>query len=112
MSTHKCIYCNQPANYQFKNGKWCCSKNMNGCPEIKRIRKEKSKENWQKLKENNIYSLSDSKASEILNSKENIDIGIPHICFYCGKEANYQLKNKRWCCKPKSCQCMAIREKK
>lgn len=28
----KCEYCgNQEAKYQFKNGKWCCSKNIFGC---------------------------------------------------------------------------------
>ena len=37
---HKCIYCGQEALYQFKNGKWCCSPNMNGCPAIKEIRRQ------------------------------------------------------------------------
>ncbi len=32
-----CDYgCGQEANHQFKNGKWCCSKNYNSCKEIKR----------------------------------------------------------------------------
>ena len=31
-----CIYCGKRANYKFKNGKWCCSKSKNSCPEIKR----------------------------------------------------------------------------
>ena len=30
-----CEYgCGQEATYQFKNGKWCCSKRHNLCPEI------------------------------------------------------------------------------
>ncbi|HET8688734.1 MAG TPA: hypothetical protein VFM18_19125 [Methanosarcina sp.] len=37
MST--CEYCKQPANYQFKNKIFCCSKSISGCPEIKRKRK-------------------------------------------------------------------------
>ena len=32
-----CDYgCGQEAKYQFKNGKWCCSKNISQCPEIKK----------------------------------------------------------------------------
>lgn len=41
--SHNCVYCGAPAIYQFKNGKWCCSSNMNRCPAIKKIRSEKSK---------------------------------------------------------------------
>lgn len=34
-----CEYgCNQEAKYQFKNGKWCCSKNPNSCPEVNKKR--------------------------------------------------------------------------
>jgi hypothetical protein len=33
-----CIYgCGQEATYQFKNGKWCCSKSKNSCPNNKNI---------------------------------------------------------------------------
>ncbi|MHA1701001.1 MAG: NUMOD3 domain-containing DNA-binding protein [Promethearchaeota archaeon] len=36
-----CDYgCGQEAKYQFKNGKWCCSKNTASCPEIRRKNKE------------------------------------------------------------------------
>jgi len=32
-----CNYgCGQKAKYQLKNGKWCCSKSCNSCPEMKR----------------------------------------------------------------------------
>jgi len=32
-----CNYgCGQGAKYQFKNGKWCCSKNHSSCPEIRK----------------------------------------------------------------------------
>lgn len=32
-----CEYgCGQEAKYQFKNGKWCCSKNCSSCPEMRR----------------------------------------------------------------------------
>lgn len=34
------------------------------------------------------------------------------LCFYgCGKEAKYQLKNKKWCCSISQNSCSAIREK-
>ena len=34
MEEHLCEYgCGRKANYQFKNGKWCCSKNAANCPE-------------------------------------------------------------------------------
>ena len=29
---HVCVYCGQPAYFQFKNGKWCCSQFMTQCP--------------------------------------------------------------------------------
>ena len=34
---HMCYYgCGQEAKYQFKNGKWCCSKSQNSCPIIRK----------------------------------------------------------------------------
>jgi len=54
----KCDYgCGQEVNYQFKNGKWCCSKNYNHCPEVKRKISVKMKKYipWNKGK-TNIYS--------------------------------------------------------
>lgn len=35
-----------------------------------------------------------------------------HLCYYCGIPAEYQLKNKKWCCMPFSQQCPANREKR
>jgi len=48
---HKCIYCGNEAHYQFKNGKWCCEKNMNSCPAIKEKRKISAIKQWNELKE-------------------------------------------------------------
>ena len=42
---HLCTYCNQPATYQFKNGKWCCEPVNQRCPAIK----EKNRKAVQKL---------------------------------------------------------------
>lgn len=45
----KCFYgCNQKAQYQFKNGKWCCSKSFNKCPENRRKNSEGGKGKKQK----------------------------------------------------------------
>ena len=33
---NKCIYCGQIAKHQFKNGKWCCTKSKNSCPEMRK----------------------------------------------------------------------------
>jgi len=35
-----------------------------------------------------------------------------HICYICGQPANYQLKNKKWCCQPFSQQCPTMKELK
>ena len=32
-----CDYgCGQEAHFQLKNGKWCCSKHWNSCPQLKK----------------------------------------------------------------------------
>lgn len=99
---HLCIYCNQQATHQFKNGKWCCSPHMNGCPEIKRQRKERATKQWKETK-----NLGFSKLNE--NIKENNFT--PNICAYCGQPAKYQLKSGKWCCEPVNQRCPAIKEK-
>lgn len=96
-SNHLCVYCGQPAKYQFKNGKWCCSKHNFSCPAIKKQISTKIKIMWNDLKSQDLSTLKDKKTK-----KENI---IPNICAYCGKQAKYQLKNGKWCCSksPNSC---------
>lgn len=44
---HKCFYCGEVANFQLKNGKWCCSKNYQQCPYI---REKNSKINKNRIK--------------------------------------------------------------
>lgn len=34
-----------------------------------------------------------------------------NICFYCGENAKYQLKNGKWCCENNARKCKAIKEK-
>ena len=41
MEKHLCDYgCGCEAIYQLKNGKWCCSKSVNSCPEMRRKNSE------------------------------------------------------------------------
>ena len=45
MEKHICSYgCGQEAIYQLKCGKWCCSKSVNSCPEMRRKNSQGSKE--------------------------------------------------------------------
>jgi len=49
-----CEYgCGQKSKHQFKNGKWCCSSNTGGCPEITKKRILKIKEKWKNEKHPN-----------------------------------------------------------
>ena len=45
-----CYYCGQEAHYQLNNGKWCCCKSYQSCPELK-------KKNSRSLKEKNCFGL-------------------------------------------------------
>lgn len=41
MEKHVCDYgCGQEAIFQLKSGKWCCSKSVNSCPEMRRKNRE------------------------------------------------------------------------
>lgn len=45
MEKHICDYgCGQEATYQLKSGKWCCSKSVNSCPEMRRKNSQGAKE--------------------------------------------------------------------
>lgn len=42
-----CDYgCGQEVKYQFKNGKWCCSKNISSCSKVKERKSKSEKEAW------------------------------------------------------------------
>ena len=105
--THVCAYCGAPATHQFKNGKWCCQENRNLCPEMRRIRVEKSKLVHQRFKE----KFGDAKAhkGQTLGINPTHITKYPsrgdHICVYCGGHADYQLKDGRWCCQPHHNSC-------
>ncbi len=70
-----CDYgCGQEAKYQFKNGKWCCSKRHNSCPEIRRKQSEKIQNRTEGEKE---------KISKKFRGKNNPFYG--KICYWAGK---------------------------
>ncbi len=56
-----CDYgCGQEATYQFKNGKWCCSKYHTQCPSV---RKKNSQNNigWKPSKESKLKNSISNK---------------------------------------------------
>ena len=96
----------EEANYQFKNGKWCCHQFATQCPENIKKGVIKIKNWWKKL-----HNLGFTNQINIPNEIKKFDLGIVGICYYCGKKANYQLKNGRWCCMPSYNQCPESRKK-
>jgi len=82
-----CDYgCGQEATYQFKNGKWCCSKNCNSCKEIKR---KNSISNSNRTPEENKKIGS---YGMISNNKKT-------ICKFCGKCFSITgiKSHEKWC---------------
>ena len=83
----KCEYgCGLEAKFQItKNKKWCCSESYNSCPKIRMKFSE-----GQKKKE---------KHKQIENPEHK-------LCEYgCGLEAQYQFRNKKWCCSEDTNNC-------
>lgn len=99
---HVCCYCGKKATHQFKNGKWCCSDNMNRCPKIKKDRSDSSKLSW-----DNYHKNSNSFCKhKVLRVNDN------NLCDYgCGHTALYILKNGKKCCSKSFNQCPAMRLK-
>ena len=104
---HFCYLCGEEANFQLKNGKWCCCQNARSCKAIKAKVSEKAKEKWEELRQKGIKRRENIPLSE--RKQENF--GEEHICFYCGRKADHQLKNKRWCCSENFQSCPANRQK-
>ncbi len=96
----KCIYCNEEAKYQFKNGKWCCSPNMNNCEEIKKLRRKSSQYIW----DNGLRVLKESRIYLKLDGINKCECG-------CGNTAKFVLKSKKICCSEYWSKCLATRKK-
>ena len=105
---HTCCYCGQEAYYQFKNGKWCCSKNQASCPAIKKksgialsVRHKEAEEKFGNKRFQKNTSIIQQQKSQFEGE---------HICTYCGAYAEYRLKNGKWCCKPNGNSCPVRRK--
>lgn len=105
---HVCIYCGKPAKYQFKNGKWCCGSNQSQCPAKRKQISSSIKEVHLKQREKT-GSGAFNKGDKVFDT--NPSIFSPHICFHCGAQADYQLKNGHWCCHPFASQCPEVRKR-
>ena len=69
MKDKKCEYdCGQDALYQLKNGKYCCSKSWNSCPEIRRKNSEGVKKNMQLASDNKYNINSEASLIELANA--------------------------------------------
>lgn len=44
---HICVYCGGHADYQLKDGRWCCHEKKGSCPEIRRKNSEGCKKSFQ-----------------------------------------------------------------
>ncbi len=88
---HICDYgCGQEAHYQFKSGKWCCSKSQNSCPS----KKERCRI-----------------AATGVKHKLALPIETNKICsFGCGQRAKFKYKSGAYCCSDDWHRCPAKHE--
>jgi len=65
-----CDYgCGKEASYKFNNGKWCCSKSHNSCPNMKKINRLKL------IGKNKGRKLSQSTKNKMSNSQKGLQTG-------------------------------------
>ena len=75
---HICEYgCGQEAKFQFKNGKWCCSKSCQNCP----IMREKNGKN-QRTKYEEIVRRFKKEGCKVLTTLEEYENGYPQKLKY------------------------------
>jgi len=97
---HICDYgCGQEAKFQFKNGKWCCSKNILSCPVL---RKRTPFEDIIKFVENEDY--------ELLTSKEEYENNCSKKLWFRCPEGHEFLS--RWDIFKRGCRCPECANKK
>jgi len=109
-----CDYgCGQEAKYQFKNGRWCCSKSFDTCPATIQKRlgsnnpfygKKHSEETKKKIRDFHEQKRIIKELNKKVKEK-------PLLCEYgCGQEAKYRMSNDKWCCEPKRSKCPNVRK--
>lgn len=109
---HVCVYCGNEANYQLKNGKWCCQKSHNQCPYNKEKRRLASLKQWQKVKATGNNKLKGIKTiDKDYQSKAIVDVPDGYCQYGCGNKASYVLKNGVHCCSSSANKCPALRIK-
>ncbi len=80
-----CNYgCGQEAKYQFKNGKWCCSKNFSSCPAIKE--KISSKMKGRVVSEDTRKKMSDFQSGKIVSIETRKRISKSRLGRFTGKD--------------------------
>jgi len=86
-----CDYgCGQEAKYQFKNGKWCCSKNVSQCPVIRK------KQSLAKIGENNPRGmLGKHHAKETRKKQSEIQSGENNPRGMLGKHLSKETRKKQ-----------------
>ncbi|MCK5614869.1 HNH endonuclease [Candidatus Pacearchaeota archaeon] len=101
-----CDYgCDQNANHQFQNGKWCCSKHFRSCPAQKNkivryhkgVKRSKKSKNNMRLAQKKLGIKRVKKTKRFLEKAFSL-IGI-EPCTYCGARSKYYFKpTKTYCC--------------
>jgi hypothetical protein len=96
MTEQLCEYgCGKKATYRFKNGKWCCEKILNRCPN----RKKSYSKVMTVLSRNCIHEPAPLNESE-LNT---------YLCYYgCGNYAKFKYGNGHYCCSESTSACQAL----
>jgi len=77
-----CDYgCGQKAKYQFKNGKWCCSKNVSSCLAISKKKSKSATGNKQSIETIKKIKKTTTGKKKSIEHRKNISIGRKHIKF-------------------------------
>lgn len=95
---HFCYYCNAPAKYQLKNGKWYCNQNPRKCPKVIEKIKIGANKNWKAIKQLG-FNTKHEAYQKLKNNYQ------PNICFWCKQPAKYHFKNGKWCCSKNTSAC-------
>lgn len=125
MEKHICYTCGQPANFQLKNGNWCCQPNAGSCPARIEKTRQGMKKHWQAIKSLGYtkHTLSEikkedfatlgiedpnekfQKTKQFLENKETCN------CDFCHRPAQFLLNSGHYCCESSANKCPANREK-
>jgi len=125
-----CDYgCGREGVVQFKNGKWCCSKNIASCPSIKKKNEIINKEAIAspiKTIEKCDYGCKKIAKFRLKNGKlccsnnyrkcpgksKATKINTNKLCDYgCGNIANFKFKNGKYCCNEFTGECPEIKRR-